>query len=157
MANTIVEQVAASVLGEGAYLSFCDGNTALPGSLFQALHIDSAAPWPTAEKAAAAGEHFPGRTTHLIVNFSPLDVDESNAAMEIWPGTHLATEAQADGACNPQTRDDDLFMLEDFPALLEQYTPTRMVMKRGSVCFRDARCEKPVSLTMCYYVAWTTS
>jgi len=30
-------------------------------------------------------------------------------------------------------------MLEDFPPLLEQYSAARMVMRRGSVCFRDAR------------------
>ena len=80
------------------------------------------------------------RTTHLIVNFSPLAVDESNAAMEVWPRTHLATAADAGGACNPQTRNDAAFMLEDFPALLRQYEPARMVAKLGAVCFRDARC-----------------
>ena len=60
--------------------------------------------------------------------------------MEVWPGTHRATAADADGACNPQTRDDELFMLEDFPGLLGRYRPARMVARRGAVCFRDARC-----------------
>jgi len=91
VANAVVEQVAAAVLGESPYLSFCDGNTALPDCLFQALHIDSAAPWPTAESAAAATppEAFPGRTTHLIVNFSPVDVDESNGAMVSTYSNHV--------------------------------------------------------------------
>lgn len=39
--NPVCEQVAAALLGAGAYLSFCDGNTALPRSGFQSLHIDS--------------------------------------------------------------------------------------------------------------------
>jgi hypothetical protein len=50
-------------------------------------------------------------------------VDASNGAMELWPGTHLATEVHAAGACNPQTRDDARFMLEDFPALLARFRP----------------------------------
>jgi hypothetical protein len=141
VANPIIEQVASAVLGPGCYLSFCDGNTALPQCGYQSLHIDSASPWPTAAAAAAAAEAFPARTTHLIVNFSPLAVDESNAAMEVWPGTHLATESDADGRCNPQTRDDAKFMLEDFDELLQRFRPPqRMAMRLGAVCFRDARC-----------------
>ena len=99
VANPIVEQVAAAVLGVNPYLSFCDGNTALPDCLYQALHIDSAAPWPTAESASAATppEAFPGRTTHLIVNFSPVDVDESNGAMVSTYSNHVTCVA-ADSA-----------------------------------------------------------
>ena len=54
-------QVAAALLGPGAYLSYCAGNTALPGCGYQALHIDSPSPWPTAEDAAAASEAYPAR------------------------------------------------------------------------------------------------
>ncbi len=140
VANPIIEQIATAVLGEGCYLSYCDGNTALPGSGYQSLHIDSPSPWPTGAAAAAAGEGFPARTTHLIVNFSPIAVDESRGAIEVWPGTHLATETDADGLCNPQTRDDELFMLEDFPQFVRKFKPARILTNLGAVCFRDARC-----------------
>lgn len=140
VANPIIEQIATAVLGEGCYVSYCDGNTALPGSGYQSLHIDSPSPWPTASAAAAAGEAFPARTTHLIVNFAPIAVDERRGAIEVWPGTHLATEADADGLCNPQTRVDEQFMLEDFPEFVNKFKPARMVTKLGAVCFRDARC-----------------
>ncbi len=140
VANPIIEQIAIAVLGEGCYLSYCDGNTSLPGSGYQSLHIDSPSPWPTKNAAAAVAEAFPARTTHLIVNFSPIAVDESRGAIEVWPGTHLATEADANGLCNPQTRDDALFMLEDFPEFVRKFKPARMATKLGAVCFRDARC-----------------
>ena len=69
--------MAAALLGPGAYLSYCDGNTALPGCGYQALHIDSASPWPTPAAAAGGGEAHPVRAAQgesVIQCPSPLSV-----------------------------------------------------------------------------------
>ena len=41
MSNPLLEQIAATLLGPGTFLAFCNGNTCMPGSGRQGLHSDS--------------------------------------------------------------------------------------------------------------------
>ena len=77
--NPLVIQVTAKILGEGVHNHFYNGNTNMPGSQKQPLHRD----------APHLGPDPVHPTISIIVNVSPIDVDQSNGATEIWPGTHL--------------------------------------------------------------------
>lgn len=76
--NPLIIQVTAAVLGEGLHNHFYNGNTNLPGSEQQPLHRDYGHLWPDLVHP----------TTSIVINISPVDVDETNGATEIWPGTH---------------------------------------------------------------------
>lgn len=77
--NPLIIQVTAAVLGEGLHNHFYNGNTNLPGSQPQPLHRDSGHLWPDVIHP----------TTSIVINISPVSVDETNGATEIWPGSHL--------------------------------------------------------------------
>lgn len=76
--NPLVIQVTAEILGEGLHNHFYNCNTNMPGSEKQPLHRDAA--------------HLEPDPVHpmisIVINVSPIDVDESNGATELWPGTH---------------------------------------------------------------------
>lgn len=76
--NPLVIQLSHAVLGDGVHNRSYNGNTNLPGSQRQPLHRDDENLWP----------HLVHPTVTLIINISPIDVDETNAATEVWPGTH---------------------------------------------------------------------
>ena len=76
--NPMVIQVTAGILGEGVHSHFYNCNTNLPGSEAQFLHRD----------APNLGPDPANPMISIIVNVAPLDVDESNGATELWPGTH---------------------------------------------------------------------
>ena len=76
--NPLVIQVTARILGEGVHMHFYNGNTNMPGSQAQPLHRDAPYLWPDPIHPVVS----------IIVNVSPIDVDESNGATELWPGTH---------------------------------------------------------------------
>ncbi len=114
--NPLVIQVTAAVLGADLHNSFYNGNTNLPGSVTQPLHRDS-------------GNLDLNRlavTTAIVINISPVDVDETNGATEIWPGTHripgpsaVTAEAEAERrAIRP---------------------PVRAVTAKGDAVLRDIR------------------
>lgn len=78
VANPLLIQVTAAILGEGVHMHFYNGNTNMPGSPVQFLHRDAPHLWPDPVHPV----------TSLVVNIAPVDVDESNGATELWPGTH---------------------------------------------------------------------
>jgi ectoine hydroxylase-related dioxygenase (phytanoyl-CoA dioxygenase family) len=76
--NPLVIQVTAEILGEGVHNHFYNCNTNMPGSSKQPLHRD----------APHIGRDLVNPTISIVINVSPIDVDEVNGATELWPGTH---------------------------------------------------------------------
>ena len=83
MANPFVCQVTRAVLGSGAFNNCLTGNTNIPGSGLQPVHVDDGQLWPHLSVA-----HPPAR---LVVNVALSETTEENGAIELWPGTHLDT------------------------------------------------------------------
>jgi len=83
MANPFVCQVTRAVLGGGAFNNTLTGNTNVPGSGLQPVHVDDGQLWPNLSVA-----HPPAR---LVVNVPLGGTTEENGAIELWPGTHLDT------------------------------------------------------------------
>ncbi len=81
VANPFAIQVTHSLLGDGMYNRFYNGNTNCPQSPMQPLHADAGHLWPDFAVA-----HPPAS---LIVNVTLVDVTEENGSTELWPGTHL--------------------------------------------------------------------
>lgn len=83
VANPYVCQVTHAVLGDDAFNNYLSGNSNLPGSKLQPVHVDDGQLWPDLERAHPA--------SRLAVNVSLGEVTEENGAIELWPGTHLDT------------------------------------------------------------------
>jgi len=85
-ANPLAVQVMQAVMGDFV-CRFYHSNTTLPGSReFQAIHIDM------------ESTIFPGFPVALppwmiVVNFPLIDFTVENGGTEVWPGTHLNTDA----------------------------------------------------------------
>lgn len=73
VANDLIEQVVAAILGPDPFLSFYNGNCNTPGSGSQKLHRDSS-PW------GDAGSPEFTKTTTLNVNFSTRAITAANGA-----------------------------------------------------------------------------
>jgi ectoine hydroxylase-related dioxygenase (phytanoyl-CoA dioxygenase family) len=114
--NPLVIQVTAGILGAGVHNHFYNCNTNLPGSEAQFLHRD----------APHLGPDPANPMISIIVNVSPVDVDESNGATELWPGTHWiegSTRVSYEAA-------------ERRRAVAP---PVRMVSRKGDAVLRDPR------------------
>ena len=120
VANPLVEQVVAAILGRGAFLSFYNGNCNSPHSGRQKLHRDIS-PW------GRAGSSEPLQATVINVNFSTRDICCDNGATEVWPGSHL------DGAEPEQRSAQAARRALGFP-------PIQIEMPMGAVAFRGASC-----------------
>ena len=83
VANPFVCQVTRELLGAGAFNDYLSGNTNIPGSGLQPVHVDDGQLWPGLQTA-----HPPAR---LVVNVALGDTTAGNGAIELWPGTHLDT------------------------------------------------------------------
>jgi hypothetical protein len=102
VANPLIEQCVAAILGEGAFLSFYNGNCNSPGSGSQKIHRDSS-PW------GDAGSPERLQATVINVNFSTREISSENGGPEIWPASHLdggepedpASQAARRGAGSP--------------------------------------------------------
>lgn len=114
--NPLIIQVTAAVLGEGVHLHFYNGNTNLPGSEAQPLHRDEEHLYPDCVHP----------TTSIVVNISPVDVDETNGATEIWPGTHLLPGPGRVSECDEQARRATV-------------PPARALTQKGDAVLRDVR------------------
>jgi hypothetical protein len=114
--NPLVIQVTSKILGEGVHLHFYNGNTNVPGSQVQPLHRDAPHLWPDPIHPV----------TSIVINMSPIDVDESNGATELWPATHrmLGSTRVSDAAA------------EERRAVVP---PVRAVTRKGDAVLRDPR------------------
>jgi ectoine hydroxylase-related dioxygenase (phytanoyl-CoA dioxygenase family) len=114
--NPLVIQVTARMLGDGVHNHFYNGNTNMPGSQMQPLHRDAPHLWPDPIHPVMS----------IVINISPVDVDESNGATELWPGTHkIIGSTRVTGAAEEERR-----------AIVP---PVRAVTRKGDVVLRDPR------------------
>lgn len=118
VANSLIYDALRTILGEGAYCEFYNGNTNCPGSAYQQLHLDAMHTASTGEAAAP--------TSAVVVNVVPQDVDEHNGAVELWPGTHMIVV--------PTPVPDDAIA-----ARRATTAPMRGVIRKGDVLLRDSR------------------
>ena len=124
LVNDLVVEVTQTVLGEGVKNAFYSGNTCLPNTSQQPLHVDSGQLWPDLDEAHPAHS--------LAVNVPVVDATPENGSTEIWPGTHLdTTRAIGDG---------DIKLL---PEVEERHRaacePLQPRVPVGSVLIRDMR------------------
>jgi hypothetical protein len=114
--NPLVIQVTAEILGQGLHNHFYNCNTNMPGSGTQPLHRDAAYLWPDPIHPVMS----------IIVNISPIDVDESNGATELWPGTHrILGSTRVTEAAEEERR--------------AVVPPVRAVTRKGDAVLRDPR------------------
>lgn len=158
--NPIIEQVVAAALGKGAVLSFYNGHCNLSGSGTQPLHMESPWAWQTEADAAEAGKAWPPPATAVSVCIAVEDIDESNGADEIWPGSHIDVSAATAEPGASATRAHvqsihfclTLRLRAGLPTgqeltgeaveerrLSESSGPTRLCIPKGSVAFVDGR------------------
>ena len=119
VANPLIIEITAAILGKGVHNHFYNGNTNMPGSKMQPLHRDANHLW--------RGHIHP--TASIVVNVSPVDVDENNGATEIWPGTHKIAEPIESSAVPPETE----------KARREVVPPVRVISTKGDAVLRDIR------------------
>ncbi len=118
VANPFVVQVTKTLLGEGVYNNFYNGNTNCPGSGTQPLHRDGDHLWLNQKVAHPVSE--------VVVNISPQDTFEENGSVELWPGSHLDVSGR---------HIDD----EHEAERREIAPPIRGNAKKGSALIRDMR------------------
>ena len=119
VANPIVEHVSTTLLGEGAFNGFYNGNTNTPGSTQQNLHMDTSHLWPNLNPSHP--------TASVVVNIPMIDVTEERGAIELWPGTHIAGDVSR--------RLDEV--TEE--AQRKVRPPVRGTTQKGDVLIRDMR------------------
>ena len=148
LANPLVCQVTSQLLGQEAYLNEISGNSNLPGSQAQPVHVDEGQLWPRLREA-----HPPAR---LAVNIPLRATTEENGAIELWPGSHLE---------DTNVIGHDLHVAEQ--ALTQRPThspPIRATTPQGAVLIRDMRIwhrgtpntssAVRIMLAMVHNVAW---
>ena len=119
VANPIVEHVSTTLLGEGAFNGFYNGNTNTPGSTQQNLHMDTSHLWPNLNPSHPAAS--------VVVNIPMIDVTEEGGAIELWPGTHLIGDVSR--------RLDE----EVEEARRQVRPPVRGTTQKGDILIRDMR------------------
>ena len=131
VANPLIEQIVATLLGPDAWLGFYNGNVNLPGSTHQPLHFDRPFSWATQAAAAADGQPWPPPTTTLSCSVALAEITEANGATEIYPGTHRETIVTQWPAGQ---------RVSEHPEVVERWgPPQRMPIPAGGICFRDPR------------------
>ncbi len=123
VANPFVCQVTRELLGPGAFNDYLSGNTNIPGSGLQPVHVDDGQLWPDLQMA-----HPPAR---LVVNVALGDTTAENGAIELWPGTHLDT-SMAIG-------NDTKVPKEQVAARRAVRGPVQGSTSKGSMLIRDMR------------------
>ncbi|MCY4376087.1 MAG: phytanoyl-CoA dioxygenase family protein [Spirochaetaceae bacterium] len=123
VANPFVCQITRELLGPGAFNDYLSGNTNIPGSGLQPVHVDDGQLWPDLQMA-----HPPAR---LVVNVALGDTTAENGAIELWPGTHLDT-SMAIGT-------DTKVPKEQVAARRAVRGPVQGSTSKGSMLIRDMR------------------
>ena len=123
MANPFVCQVTRAVLGSGAFNDCLTGNTNVPSSGLQPVHVDDGQLWPHLSVAPP-----PAR---LVVNVPLSDVTDRNGAIELWPGTHHDTH---------MVLGNSIRVPEELVAARRAVRPPlRGFTRKGAVLIRDMR------------------
>ena len=117
VASPLICDALVTILGNGAYCEFYNGNTNCPDSTYQQLHSDAM------HAPSISGVAEP--TSAVVVNVVPQDVDEHNGAVELCLGTHVIVV--------PTPVPDDA--VEARRAVL---VPVRGVLRKGDVLLRDS-------------------
>ena len=123
IANPFVCQVTRAVLGRGAFNDCLTGNTNLPGSGLQPVHVDDGQLWPNLSVAHPAAR--------LVVNIALGDTTVENGAIELWPGTHLDTHVAIGNSIRVPE--------EQVAARRAIRGPVRGTTGKGAVLIRDMR------------------
>ena len=130
VSNPLLEQCAIALLGS-CYLQTNNGNTNLPGSGTQPLHVDAS--WDI-------GDDGQPEPLHRLSFFIPMrDVSPHNGATEIWLGSHndlswVPGRKAADKHPNPGQPD-----VETQQTQRHRLPPTQVTIPKGAVLLRDAR------------------
>jgi hypothetical protein len=83
LANPMALAVSRALLGLEVHNDFYSGNTNLPGSQAQPVHVDEGQLWADMEVAHPC--------SGVVVQVCLVDTDDRNGAIELWPGTHRDT------------------------------------------------------------------
>ncbi len=121
--NDIVVAITHKILGNGVRNTFYSGNTNLPGSVRQPVHVDQGHLWPGQERAHPA--------SMLVVNVPVLDMTAHNGSIELWPESHLDTTV----AWNDSIRVPEAKVRERVSC----HTPFQPEVLLGGVLIRDMR------------------
>ena len=123
VANPMVCQVTHAVLGNGAFNNYLSGNTNIPGSERQPVHVDDGQLWPHLTTAHPAAR--------LVVNVALDDTTAENGAIELWLGTHRDTSMVVGRSIK---------VAEDHVAARRAVRPPLLgTTKKGAVLVRDMR------------------
>ena len=104
-------------------LTFTEINTNLPRSDTQPVHVDTGHLWQNLQVAHPVFS--------LVVNVAPLEVNEENGSIELWPGSHSDISV---------SRYDDIKVdPKRVKARREFAPPVRGNTKKGAALIRDIR------------------
>ncbi len=121
--NRLVNQITRHLLGEGVYNKSYTGNTNVPNSELQPVHVDGGDLLAGLTEAQSAHK--------LVVNIPLKDVTEEDGSIELWPGTHqlMSNVLGDDIKVDPDTVE----------RRRKSHPPVRGNTKKGSLLIRDNR------------------
>ena len=146
LANPLAVQVSTLTVGFSLQLTLLNANTVLPGTEPQKLHRDQGNLWRDMTETH--------RPWNIAVHVPLIDIDETNGATEVWPGTHrLAHEGPVP---------TDSAALDARAAVAP---PTQLSCPAGGIILRDNRAwhrgmpnltERPrIMLSFIYAAQWS--
>jgi hypothetical protein len=163
VANPLLEQLVAGLLGPRPFMSFFMANTNATvessgprreGSDTQGLHADGPWAFPDRASAATAGDmRWPHGATSLVMNFGTEDLGEHNGGTEIWPGSHLVEEVLPIRSRPPSVDGETPPTMEELEAQRrETQPPVSAVVPRGGVLLRAYQPSLVVCMSLCVCV-----
>ena len=124
LVNDFVVAITQALLGDGLHNSFYSGNTCLPGTFRQPLHVDVGQLWPQLKQATPA--------FGLVITVPVVDMSPQNGSTELWPGTHHDTTQFVD-------EEDIKIIAEDEERWRAHMEPIQPTVPAGGIVIRDIR------------------
>jgi hypothetical protein len=124
LANPLAAAVSRALMGPGVHNDFYSGNTNLPGSPAQPVHVDEGQLWADMPEAHPC--------SGVIVQICLVDTDERNGSIELWPGTHRDTAMH-------RGRETLRVPPERVEARRATNPPVRGCTRLGDILLRDVR------------------
>jgi hypothetical protein len=124
LVNEMIITITKAILGPAPRSSFYSGNTNLPGSDRQPVHVDASHLW--ANMATAHPAHT------LVINVPVVDMNPHNGSIELWPASHLDT-TMAYGRSDTRVPEEKLAERRAFAP------PIQPDVRSGGVLIRDMR------------------